>query len=337
MRFEQPEMLYLLILIPVVFIIYIFSEKRSKRLINLFGSEKTLEKFSSKRFRGHFIREGVYLLCALLFLVLALAKPQAGTRLEPVHITGSDIYIAIDLSSSMKAQDVKPSRFERAKIDALELVQSLRGDRAGLILFAGDAFVQCPLTLDYDALISFINSLNYETALAGGTSLSAPLEVALRTLKQEQDKYSIMVILTDGENTTGFSTKILKQVKDRGIKLFTIGIGTKQGAPIPIYDQSGARTGYKKDQTGKVVISTLNDNLLKWISEETHGYYFETQERLNEITKLLGAISNMKKRELEIKRYTVFEERFQLPLGVGLIFVILYSLQIVRLKRRKTG
>jgi len=334
MRFDNSEMLYLLILIPVIFIIYLICERKRKRQINLLGTEKTLEKFSAKSLSGNIIREGIYLSCAVLFLILALAKPQAGTRLEPVRITGSDIYIALDLSASMRVEDVKPNRFERAKIDALELVQSLRGDRAGLILFAGDAFVQCPLTQDYDALIGFISSLDYETAFASGTSLTAPLEVALRSLKPEHDKYAMVVMLTDGEDTIGFSTKTLKEVKNRGIKVFTIGIGTKEGAPIPVYDQAGKRTGYKKDQTGKVVISSLNDHLLKLISEETQGYYFEAQEKLNEITKLLGAINNMKKRELETKRYTVYEERFQFPLGLGLIFVIFYSLQTVKSKRR---
>ncbi len=332
MRFSEPNNLYYLIIIPIIYIIFLVAHrKRVKDMLKL-GIIGTLNKFSSRDLAGNFRRQGIFASSALFFFILALARPQAGTRLETVKITGSDIYIAIDLSKSMGAEDVKPTRIERAKVDALELINFLQGDRVGLILFAGDAFVQCPLTTDYDAVTTFIKSIDFETAVASGTSLRAPLEVALDSLKKEEDKYALLLLMTDGESTLNDHERAVKEARKRGIRIFSIGIGTSKGAPIPIYDETGKRVGYKKDSTGKVVISKLRDDLLKTISQETNGYYFETGKTSNEIKRFLSTLESMKKRELETKRYTVYEERFQIPLAVGILLIFLYILTTVRMR-----
>ena len=335
MRFSHSIVLYALILVPLIFMILLFVGKRRQKEREKIGNINTLNRFSSKPMEGTAGRDTIFIVCAVFFFILSLAGPQAGTRLEPVKITGSDVFIAIDLSQSMQAEDIRPSRFERAKIDALELLEQLKGDRVGLILFAGDAFVQCPLTVDYDAVSQFISSIDNETAVAGGTTLFAPLEVALDSIDPEAGKYSILLLLTDGENTGPINNKIMRDLEKRGIKVFSVGIGTKDGAPIPLFDEDGRRVGYKKDASGQVVISRLSDEYLKEIAEKTDGYYFEAGEQMNEIYKFQATVNSMKKRELEMKQYTVYEERYQIPLALGILLVVLLSLLSVKTTKTK--
>ncbi len=335
MRFSHPTVLYALVLLPLLAMILLFIGKRRQKEKEKIGNLDTLNRFSKKSIEGNAGRDTLLLVSAVFFLIVSLAGPQAGTRLEPVKITGSDVFIAIDLSQSMQAEDISPSRFARAKINALELLDQLQGDRVGLILFAGDAFVQCPLTSDYDAVKTFINSIDSETAVAGGTTLFAPLEVALDSIAPEADKYAILLLLTDGENTGPMDNKILRDLAGRGIKVFSVGIGTKEGAPIPLFDESGRRVGYKKDASGKVILSRLSDEYLKEIAEKTDGYYFEAGEQMNEIYKFQATVAAMKKRELETKKYTVYEERYQIPLALGILFVMLFSFLSVKTKRSR--
>jgi Ca-activated chloride channel family protein len=334
-RFAQPLYLYLLAAAPVTYMLFLLAHRQRITTLKAMGVIDTMNGFSSGEIAGSVKREGLFASLALLFFILALAKPQAGTRLEPVTITGSDIYIAIDISQSMQVEDVNPNRLERAKIGALELIESLQGDRAGIIFFAGDAFVQCPLTSDYDALNTIINSLTFETAVSSGTSLAAPLDLAMEVLEPEEDKYAVLLLLTDGENTGLDPLKSVRELTKRDIKVFCIGIGTKDGDPIPVYDENNNRTGYKKDQQGKVVISQLDDYLLRNIAESTGGEYLNTTDTFDEIRRFLSALDTLKKREYETKRYTVFEERFQIPLAFGIFFMLCYALTTVRTGKKR--
>ena len=333
MRFLHPQLLYLLTVAPILYILFLFAYRRRRRHLEKLGNLETLNRFSAKNITGHIKQEGLFASLSYLFLILALSQPQAGTRLEPVAITGSDVYIAIDLSQSMQSEDVSSSRLERARIDALDLIGSLHGDRVGLILFAGDAFVQCPLTIDYDAITDIINAISTDTAVASGTNLSAPLNIAMKSLKPREDTYALVVLMTDGEETSGDLNKALREVRKRGIKVFCIGIGTRKGSPIPVYNENGTRTGYKKDKNGKVVISALDEAVLKSIADRTGGYYFRADKRFSEVNKLLGALETMKKREIETKKYTVYEERFQIPLALGILFLLLYIFTLIRIRR----
>jgi len=339
MRFSEPSAFLLLPLVPGLFFLLLLMGRRYIRDVQKLGSPDMLERFSSKALGGKFpVRgyriESLFYALTVLFFILALARPQAGTRLEPVQIRGSDIYVAIDASKSMRAEDVKPNRFERAKIDTLELVRSLKGDRVGFILFGGDAYVQCPLTTDYEAVLTFVNSLDARTAVASGTSIAAPLRAAYSFIKPEEDTYAVLLLLTDGEDTAGDWERAARDLARRSIKVFCVGIGTKEGSPIPVFDESGRRTGYQKNREGVVVISRLDDVLLKEIAEKTQGYYFEAGGVVNEVGRFSATLASMKKRELETKRYTVYEERFQFPLALGMLFFVLSMLRSVRTKGR---
>jgi Ca-activated chloride channel family protein len=333
-KLSEPSVLYLFGIVPIVFLFFFIAHRKQKKNLQSIGYVDTLNSFSNRTLTGTLPREGLFACLALIFFILALTKPQAGTRLEPVTITGSDIYIAIDLSQSMQTEDVRPNRLERAKIDALELIRSLQGDRAGIIFFAGDAFVQCPLTNDYDALTTVVNSLSIETAVSSGTSITAPLQLAMRSLKPEEDKYAVLLLLTDGENTGPDPEKAIRDIGKREIKVFTIGIGSTAGAPIPVYEENGKRTGYKKDQYGKVVISQLDEYLLEQIAERTGGHYLKTSDSFDEVKRFVSTLETLKKREFETKRYTVYEERFQIPLGMGILFMLIYL--FIKMRTRGT-
>lgn len=333
MRFSSPQVLYLLAVLPLAYLLFLVMHLKRRRLVRRLGEPRTLDLFCSRPIRGSLLKEGLYVCLTLLFLLIALAGPQAGTRLEPVTITGTDLYIALDLSRSMSAEDMQGSRLDRAKITATELIRSLRGDRAGLILFAGDAFVQCPLTTDYTALLMFLESLNTGSTVGGGTNLSAPLRAAMHALSPEEDTYSILLLITDGENSGGDLEKTVREVKKRGIKVFCIGLGTEAGVPISLYDEQGRRTGYLKDRQGKVVISSLQESLLRGISEQTGGYYFRADRGHDEVNKFLSSLETLKKREIETKKFTVYEERFQIPLGCGILFFFLYVFSLTRTRR----
>jgi Ca-activated chloride channel family protein len=322
MRFLHPQLLFLLIITPITYALFLYLHRRRYKQIEKLGNLNTLDRFSQKSIAGKIKREGLFVCLSLLFFILALSQPQAGTRLEPISITGSDVYIGIDLSQSMQAEDVSSSRLERARIDALDLIRSFSGDRAGLILFAGDAFVQCPLTIDYNALSDILNAISTQTAVESGTDLSAPLKVAMKSLKPKEDTYAVLVLLTDGEETAGNLDKTLRELRKRGIKVF------------PVYDENGTRTGYKKDRNGKVVISSLDEALLKSIADTTGGYYFRAEKSFNEISKLLSALETMKKREIETKKYTVYEERFQIPLALGILFLLLYIFTRIHTRKK---
>jgi Ca-activated chloride channel family protein len=332
-NFARPLTLYFLSAVPGIYLLFLLAHRKRLKTLNRMGSLETMNSFSRGDLGGSIRREGLFASLALLFFILALSRPQAGTRLEPVTITGSDIYIAIDLSQSMKTEDTRPNRLERTKIGALELINSLQGDRAGIIFFAGDAFVQCPLTNDYDALVLVINALSFETAVSSGTSLAAPLELAMQTLKPEDDKYALLLLFTDGENTGPDPEKTLRELAKRDIRVFTIGVGTKRGAPIPVYEEDGTRSGYKKDKLGKVVISQLDEFTLKNIAERTGGQYFKTTDMFDEIRRFNSALETMKKREYETKKYTIYEERFQIPLGLGILCMLLYITTSLRMGR----
>ncbi|MFW6137832.1 MAG: VWA domain-containing protein [Spirochaetota bacterium] len=324
MRFAEPQLLYFTLLAFLMYLAFLVMHKKRIYRINQMGKTEALDRFSGKKLTGHLRLEGLYISLALLFFVLAMSRPQAGSRFEPIQTVGSDMYIAVDLSESMKAEDIQPNRLHRAKIDALEVLHSLHGDRVGLIYFAGDAFVKCPLTTDYQAAAEMIKNLDPRKLTAGGTCLGCAVDVALQSLEPAVDKYAVLLILTDGENTVGSPWEAVKKAGRRGIKIFTIGTGSSEGAPIPTFNENGKTTGYKKDSRGNVVLSKLKADLLSAISSRTGGQYFQAGQQFNEVHTFLRVLSRQKKRLLETKKHIVYEDRFQLPLGAGIIFLVLY-------------
>ena len=257
------------------------------------------------------------------FLVLALSRPQIGTTLEMVKRSGLDIMIGLDISASMLAEDIKPNRLLKAKHAISSFIDRLEGDRVGLIAFAGDSFVQCPLTIDYAAAKLLLDALNADTISQSGTQISQAIEIATSSFNQEEDKYKVLVFFTDGEDHGERAIEAAKAVANQGIRIYCVGVGLpNQGTPIPLRRSNGEFQGYKHDRDGKPIVTKLEDALLREIVQLTNGNYYQATLGGAEIDRLLAELAAIEKREIEERQFTRYEDRFQYFLGFALLFLV---------------
>jgi Ca-activated chloride channel family protein len=251
---------------------------------------------------------------------VALSGPRWGFHWEEIHREGIDILIALDTSRSMLTQDVKPNRIDRAKLAILDLVKELQGDRVGLIAFAGTAFVQCPLTLDYAAFSESLRAANVGIIPKGGTALAEAVEVGVEAFEGRQGKHAALVLMTDGEDHEGGIDDAVKKATEAGIKVYTVGIGTPAGELIEV--ENDGQRGYLKDRSGQVVKSRLDEEALRNIATTTGGAYLYAEGPDLGLDKLYDDyISKMEKRELKTAMERRYEERYQWPLALALILL----------------
>ena len=226
------------------------------------------------------------------FLVLALSRPQIGTTLELVKRSGLDIMIGLDISASMLAEDIKPNRLLKAKHAISSFIDRLEGDRVGLIAFAGDSFVQCPLTIDYAAAKLLLDALDVDTISQSGTEISQAIEIAASSFNQEEDKYKVLLFFTDGEDHGKRAIEAAKATVNRGIRIYCVGVGLpNQGTPIPLRQSNGELRGYKHDRNGKPIVTKLEDALLREIAQLTNGNYYQATPGGAEMDRLLAELS----------------------------------------------
>jgi len=332
-RFANNLALYLLLLIPLGIIFFYFVLRWKRQALRRFGSLLLLEQltpsFSNKR-RNWKI---VLLLAAMLFLILALARPQLGTKLEEVKREGVDIMVAIDVSESMNAQDIKPSRMAKARHEVVALMEKLEGDRIGIIAFAGEAFVQCPLTLDYGAAKIFLDVLEPGLIPTPGTNLIAAIQTAMESFESAERKHKVLVLITDGEDTGGEDVmKMVENAEREGVVIYPVGIGSPQGVPIPVIDERGVPVGFKKNREGEVVVTKLDELTLEKIALQTGGKYYRASSGEAELDRIYEAIAGMDKKELASLKFSQFEERFQYVLGFALILLVIEMLLAERRK-----
>jgi len=332
-RFGNQELLYLLFLIPLLVVFFIWVRRSKMKALERFGNIKLLEKLMVYSNTG---RQNIkiFLVVASLFLFLvALARPQIGTKLEEVKREGVDIFVAIDVSLSMIAEDIKPNRLEKAKHEVANLVNRLEGDRIGLIAFAGEAFVQCPLTLDYGATKMFLDIMDPILIPVPGTAIGKAIEKSIQSFVETERKHKVLILITDGEDTIEDPMKMAEIAEKEGIVIYTVGIGSPQGQPIPLYDNAGKQVGYKKDKQGNVVTSKLDELALEKIALQTSGKYYNANEKL-ELDKIYDAIGSMEKKELSSRIFSQYEDRFQYFLAFGL-FLLLIDVLLPERKRVK--
>ena len=324
MKFATPEWLYLLFLIPCLLIFFIRTRKRKQKDIQKFGHPELLQKLSSSSsgLKGSF-RKFIFFLLALVFLILALARPQWGTRMQTIRRKGLDLLIALDTSKSMLAEDIKPNRLELAKYEIAHFIDNLQGDRIGLICFAGTSFVQCPLTLDYAAAKIFLKVIDTNIIPTGGTAIGDAIGKAQQTFIQEQRKHKVLILLTDGEDHNSEPVEAAKESAREGIRIYTIGLGSEAGEPIPLKDQNGAHVGYLKDRQGNVVMSKLDQTTLEKIALLTDGKYYHASTGEMELNKVFQDIADMEKKELQSKKYVQYEDRFYYFLWPARLFLLL--------------
>ena len=335
MRFLYARALYLLWLLPVLITFYIAVKRKKEKDIALFGDKGLLEKitpgFSPKREK---IR--IWLsMTVFLFFILSLSGPQVGTKLRDVKRRGVDIIIALDTSLSMMAEDIKPNRLSKAKRMLISFINQLKGDRIGIIAFSGKAFLQCPLTLDYSAARMILGIIDSNLIPMPGTAIGEAIRLAIKSFSRRERRYKVLVLLTDGEDHRSNPLKAAEEAKKEGIKIYTIGIGTPQGEPIPLRNERGNVTGYKKDKKGETVLSQLDEMTLQKIALTCGGKYYRSTAGEIEVEKIYDEIDKMEKKELQSKLYAQYEDRFQYPLFLA--FLLLAIELIIPERKKRAG
>ncbi|MDZ7342934.1 MAG: VWA domain-containing protein [candidate division KSB1 bacterium] len=326
-RFGNNSALYLMALIPLLIVFFYFVFRWKRQAMQRFGNLLLMKQLTPSLSRKRQIWKIVLLLFAILFLILSLSRPQIGTKLEEVKREGVDILVAVDVSESMNAQDIKPSRIAKARHEVASLIDKLQGDRIGLIAFAGEAFVQCPLTLDYGAAKIFLEVLEPGLIPTPGTALDQAIALAMQSFEAAERKHKVLVLITDGEDTHGEDVmKIAEAAEREGVVIYTVGIGSPQGVPIPVFDERGNQTGFKKNRQGEVVVTKLDELTLEKIALQTGGKYYRATSGEAELDRIYEAISGMEKKELASLKFSQYEERFQYLLGLALFLLVLETL-----------
>ena len=332
-RYTHPEMFYLFIPLTLVLIWYAYQGRKLRMGLECLGTAP-VKKFLLNRVKHSSIRlRSRLIILGIIFILLASVGPQIGMKLTELTRQGVDIFILIDTSSSMNAEDVKPSRMEKAKYELGRLLNNLEGDRVGLIAFSGSAHLHCPLTEDYSASHLFLNMMDTGLITSQGTDLAAAIQLALEYVKDDDEKFKVFVLVSDGEDHQGEAVSLAEQARDLGIIIHTLGVGTPAGGPIPIYNEKGNRQEFKKNNSGNVVTSMLNESMLNEIAHITGGIYIRVENQVNAIMPLLKEIDQMEKRELKSHIFSQHEDRYQVFLIMGLLLFIAEFLIPTRTKK----
>ena len=321
-RFLASEMLIAYLLVPALIALVWWTHGRKWRDMALLGDPHLLNRLTATvNRRGRLVKIGL-LVAAIGFLVTALARPQFGSRIETVRREGQDILIALDLSASMIAEDMAPNRLDKAKFAIADLINRLDGDRVGLVAFAGEAFVQCPLTVDYGAATLFLNAMSPDLMSVQGTNLGQALGVAMDAFGESDRRHRILVVITDGEDHEDEVEKAVTRAVEEGVRLYPVGIGSIEGVPIPELDAGGQSQGFKRDGDGMVVTTRLDEHTLQMMAERTGGNYYRASPAGTELAALAEEVSAGDGQEFEVEQITVFDEQFQIFLGLALALLI---------------
>ena len=266
----------------------------------------------------------ILLLSGVFCLTLSAAGPQFGSKVKKIERQGVDLVIVFDTSTSMDAEDVKPSRIEKAKYEVGKLIQKLKGDRVSIIVFAGTSHLYLPLTTDYEAALLFLSAIDSEMIPNQGTSISSAMDLAIETVKKDQNKYKVMLLITDGEDHEGNAIALASKANEVGIEIHTIGVGSNIGGLIPIKNNQSDNLDYKRDKNGKLINSILNISMLKNIADAGGGKFFHFSNQGDNYSDLNKAIDAMEKRRINSHEYSQYEERFQ-PLALFSFSLFLVS------------
>jgi len=322
MRFAAANFVFGFLLILGLVLFYSWAAKLRKNSLEKFAQKELLDELLSRLdYRKRFLKI-ILIVLAISLMFFALMRPQWGFHWEEVKRKGVDILVALDTSKSMLAEDVKPNRLERSKLAIKDLVRNLKGDRIGLIAFSGSAFLQCPLTLDYGGFLLSLDDINTDIIPKGGTSITSAIKEALRSYEGGQKKYKVLIIITDGEDHEGDPEQAAEEAKKEGIKIFCIGIGTKEGDLIPITDENGGKS-FLKDSQGNVIKSRLDETGLQKVALKTGGVYVRaTNAEFGLDLIYRERIAKMEKRELDARMNKHYEERFQIFLWLALLLLL---------------
>ena len=323
-EFRFPYILFLYIPFFLILFIDIVRAKKIKILSNTPENIKKVlfEKIDLKKAK---IKQNLILL-SISILIFAASGPQIGVRLAPIDRKGLDLVFCIDVSSSMRGTDIKPTRLDKSKFEVSQMIQNLKGDRVAIIVFAGSSHLYLPLTTDYEAAHLFLDQIDTSMIPTQGTALSSAIQTGLSAFSEDDSKYKVLILITDGEDHEGEAISLARQASRRGMIIHTIGVGTIAGSLIPNINNSGI-TEYKKDNSGKLVTSQLNEKILEEIAEAGRGAFIRFNNKPANYKNILNQIDSMEKRTVKSHVYSEFEEQYQ-KFGILSLCLMIVSMLI---------
>ena len=319
---EEEKFFWLLLIIPALIVLFsgLLIWKRSKQ--NQFASPEMMELLTPDKSKFKSWLKFSLLLLAFALLVFALVNPKIGTKMETVTREGVDIVFAIDVSKSMEAEDVAPNRLEKSKQLVTQIINNLASDRVGIIAYAGSAFPQLPITTDYASAKMFLQAMNTDMVSSQGTAINEAIELSSTYFNEEEQTSKVLFIISDGEDHEGDIGNVVKEAADKGIKIFTIGVGSIKGGPIPM-KRNGVIQSYKKDQNGETVITKLNEETLKEIAGDGNGEYIQGNVTKDVLDKVTESLQKLDKTEFEAKQFADYQSQFQWFLGLAILLLLL--------------
>ena len=319
-QFANAQYLMLLLLIPVFFLVFAVVMKLRQRRIRKFGDEKLVRQLMPSYAKGKaWVRLSLFAV-GFFFFVIGLSRPQIGAKLKEHETKGAEIMIVLDVSNSMLAEDYSPNRLERAKLAISRLVDKLRDDRIGLIVFAGNSFVQLPITTDYVSAKMFLNSISTESVPVQGTAIGEAINTAIRGFSAQSEKSRAVIVITDGENHEDDPVAMAKQAADMGIRVFTIGVGSPEGKPIPMDGE------LLKDKDGNIVVTRLDETVLKDVANAGNGVYVRAGNSEFGLNPIIDDIRKMEDEKYSSIVFEEYDEQFMYFLAIALFFFVLEML-----------
>lgn len=333
MKFASPEYLYLLILLPVILAVYIYSNYRRNRNLRLYGDVQLLKSLMPD---VSVYRPGVKFwlsFAALALIVLALARPQFGSKKETITRQGIEAVIALDISNSMMAQDIAPNRLEKAKKIISRLIDKFENDKVGLIVFAGDAFVQLPITNDFISAKMFLETISPALISRQGTDIGGAISLAMKSFTNTEGVGKAIILITDGENHEGGAEEAAKLAADKGMNVYVLGIGSLEGAPIPADDGND----YRRDKEGNVVVTKLNEQMAQAVAQAGNGAYIRVDNTNNAQKILESEVNKLAKADVTTEVYTEFNEQFEFIAWIAFILLVIEALILTGKSRFTRG
>jgi Ca-activated chloride channel family protein len=322
MQLDNPYFLYAFAVIPLIILLFIITaswrNRAMKAYCDLHVRFKLLPDVSDSKRTWKFV---LYTM-AFIFLIIGMVNPQVGTTLEEVKRKGADLMICLDISNSMKAEDLQPNRLEKSKQAIAKLIDKLQGDRLGIIVFGGDAYVQLPITTDYSAAKLFLESISTDMIPTQGTAIGKAIDLAVESFGKDEGKNKAIIIITDGENHEDDAVKAAAAAAEKGITIHTIGMGSENGAPIPIY-KGTVQEGFRKDKAGNTIMTKLNEPMLQEIASNGNGIYVRATNSDAGLNNVLDALNKLEKKQFDSKTYADYEDRFQWFIWVALVLLVI--------------
>ena len=320
-KLEEPTYFILFAVIPAIVVIFLLILWWKKRTQKKFASQELLEKLAPDSSTFKSVLKLVFLLSGLSFLIISLVNPKMGTKLKTVKREGVDVVFALDVSKSMLAEDIAPTRLEKAKQIISKIIDKLGSDRVGIIIYAGNAYPLLPITTDHGAAKMFLQNANPDMVSSQGTAINEALNLAKTYYDNEEQTNRFLIIISDGEDHQEETKQVAQNIANQGVKLYTIGVGTENGGPIPIKINSSL-IGYKKDRNGETVITKRKADVLQAIADASDGNYIDGNKTDKPVKTIENIIANAQKSEFETKQFSDYKDQFQWFIGLALLFLI---------------